>query len=72
MKDFKHMHTLVLRNAPFSCCNGYEIAYFYDVAILDVSCNHGALNNRPCHRASTNILWGPISCENGIVVSAVS
>ena len=39
MKDFKLMHTLVLRNRLFSCRNGYEMVYFYDVTILDVSCN---------------------------------
>ena len=39
MKDFKHMHTLVLRNRLFSCRNGYVMVYFYDVTILDVSCN---------------------------------
>ena len=39
MKDFKHMHTLVLRNRLFSIRNGYEMMYFYNVTILHVSCN---------------------------------
>ena len=39
MKNFKHMRTLVLRNRLFSCRNGHEMVYFYDVTILDVSYN---------------------------------